>query len=141
VGFTPIGVKGMGCQGGVSWVAQNHGSRVSMQPPHPSPRPTHPGCGVRAERNKILTEGILFERLLLGKKDTKEFIINNPGACLNQLNQASWCATGCSASQAASGTTRPLLCSSPIVLPSSLPTGHAPTGVPPPQACCPSSGS
>jgi len=33
----------------------------------------------RTERNKILSEGVVFERLLVGKTDTKEFIITNPG--------------------------------------------------------------
>lgn len=29
--------------------------------------------------NKILAEGVLFDRLLVGKKDTKTFFITNPG--------------------------------------------------------------
>ncbi|KAF5830389.1 hypothetical protein DUNSADRAFT_14652 [Dunaliella salina] len=41
--------------------------------------PATPGKGGAKEKNKILAEGVVFERLLVGKSDTKEFFITNPG--------------------------------------------------------------
>jgi hypothetical protein len=60
-------------------------------PPPPPPEPTPPAGRSKTppkaggkkdeakETNRILSEGVLFERLLVGKRDSKGFIITNPG--------------------------------------------------------------
>jgi len=67
-----------------------------MAPSHPShpPSPTLPSALFLrlAEKNKILSEGVVFERLLVGKSDTKEFFITNPG-----LLPIKWRLAGCDA--------------------------------------------
>ncbi|GFH25491.1 uncharacterized protein HaLaN_23467, partial [Haematococcus lacustris] len=51
---------------------------VELKPKTP---PGKPGKAIAEQGpvNKILTEGVVFERLLLGRKDSKTFIITNPG--------------------------------------------------------------
>ncbi|KAJ9512718.1 hypothetical protein QJQ45_019009 [Haematococcus lacustris] len=54
---------------------------VELKPKTP---PGKPGKAIAEQGpvNKILTEGVVFERLLLGRKDSKTFIITNPAPLL-----------------------------------------------------------
>lgn len=54
------------------------------KPATPAAKPATPQKGGKAPVetgpvNKLLTEGVVFERLICGKKDVKSFIISNPG--------------------------------------------------------------
>ena len=70
--------------------AASHGLQPPPSPPASTPAapPKTPPKGARPSAdpgpiNKLLTEGLVFERLLLGKRETKTLIIHNPGE---------WCA-------------------------------------------------